>query len=351
MRSKRYEADVLDAAAVRRRERPDYPRVTAEHGLVVEDAAGEFCGAVVGWEKDAVLLEDRHGRRRAFPFGSGAFLLEGRPVTLVRPAPGGLAQSGRAATAAARTASGSLAAPPSRARVAKASRIYVEGRHDAELVEKIWGDDLRDVGVVVEYLGGIDDLPAIVAEFGPQPDRRLGVLVDHLTDRKKWILGYTTGLGAGTGTRARWRIFIPRFRISRARTKPGFWIHDDVLSLLNELLVHSSYSLLRRLRSDFGRRNPKRFAPQRHIGSTLPPPICPPTSPQPEPPTHGVQPVVSVASGQRLLDLKFRRSAARILHRMGSASPHSGRIRFHRRRVRRNSTRRRRNEYHALTRR
>jgi hypothetical protein len=185
MRSKRYEADVLDAAAARRRERPDYPRVTAEHGLVVEDAAGEFCGAVVGWEKDAVLLEDRHGRRRAFPFGSGSFLFEGRPVTLVRPAPDGLAQSGRAATAAATTASGSLAPPPSRARVAKASRIYVEGRHDAELVEKIWGDDLRDVGVVVEYLGGIDDLPAIVAEFGPQPDRRLGVLVDHLVDGSK----------------------------------------------------------------------------------------------------------------------------------------------------------------------
>jgi hypothetical protein len=138
---------------------------------------------VVGWEKDAVLLEDRHGRRRAFPFGSGSFLLEGRPVTLVRPAPDGL--SGPAAAAAARTASGSVAPPPSRARVAKASRIYVEGRHDAELVEKIWGDDLRDVGVVVEYLGGVDDLPAIVAEFGPQPGRRLGVLVDHLVGGSK----------------------------------------------------------------------------------------------------------------------------------------------------------------------
>ena len=69
--------------------------------------------------------------------------------------------------------------------MAKASRIYVEGRHDAELVERIWGDDLRDVGVVVEYLGGIDDLPAIVAEFGPQPGRRLGVLVDHLVTGSK----------------------------------------------------------------------------------------------------------------------------------------------------------------------
>jgi len=188
MRSKRYEADVL-AAGTRRRERPDYPRVPAEYGLVVEDAAGEFCGAVVGWEKDAVTLEDRYGRRRAFPFGAGSFLLEGKPVTLVRPAPPGAAAAGAngpvAAAAVRTTASGSVAAPQSRAKVARASRIYVEGRHDAELVEKIWGDDLRDVGVVVEFLGGIDDLPAIVTEFSPQPQRRLGVLVDHLVDGSK----------------------------------------------------------------------------------------------------------------------------------------------------------------------
>ena len=69
--------------------------------------------------------------------------------------------------------------------MARASRIYVEGKHDAELVEKIWGDDLRDVGVVVEYLEGIDDLPAIVRSFSPAPDRRLGVLVDHLVAGSK----------------------------------------------------------------------------------------------------------------------------------------------------------------------
>ena len=102
-------------------------------------------GAVVRCEKGAVTLEDRHGRRRVFPLTPAAFLFEGKPVTLVRLA--------RAAVpaAATRTASGSVAAPSSRARVARASRIYVEGRHDAELVEKIWGDDLRDLGVVVEH--------------------------------------------------------------------------------------------------------------------------------------------------------------------------------------------------------
>ncbi len=104
-------------------------------------------------------------------------------MTLVRPAP--QAPAGQQARAGGGRASGSVAAPVSRARVARASRIYVEGRHDAELVEKIWGDDLRDVGVVVEFLGGIDDLAAIVAEFGPAPGRRLGVLVDHLVDGSK----------------------------------------------------------------------------------------------------------------------------------------------------------------------
>jgi hypothetical protein len=175
--SRQYGQDVL--AAGRQRRARELPRIPAEHGLVVEDATGRFCGAVVLCEKDAVTLEDRHGNRRVFPLGQAAFLLEGEPVMLVRPA------SGAAAGAAARTASGSVAAPPGRARVARASRIYVEGRHDAELVEKIWGDDLRDVGVVVEYLGGIDDLPAIVAQFRPEPRCRLGVLVDHLVAGSK----------------------------------------------------------------------------------------------------------------------------------------------------------------------
>jgi hypothetical protein len=170
----RYGQDVLTAA--RRPAQPDLPRVAAESGLVVEDSAGQFCGAVVFCEKDAVTLEDRHGKWRVFPL-AGTFLLEGRPVRLTRPGPGGGQPR--------RTASGSVAAPQSRAKVARASRIYVEGRHDAELVEKIWGDDLRDVGVVVEFLGGIDDLPAIVAEFSPGPVRRLGVLVDHLVTGSK----------------------------------------------------------------------------------------------------------------------------------------------------------------------
>jgi len=182
VRSRQYGSDVLadgqSGRLGRRRARREVPEVEAERGLVVEDSEGRFCGAVVGYEKGAVTLEDRHGKRRVFPLAPAAFLLDGQPVSLVPPAPAPAARP-------ARTASGSVAPPTSRAKVARASRIYVEGKHDAELVEKIWGDDLRDVGVVVEYLEGIDDLPAIVTTFSPAPVRRLGVLVDHLVAGSK----------------------------------------------------------------------------------------------------------------------------------------------------------------------
>jgi hypothetical protein len=150
--------------------------VEAVRGLVVEDAETGFCGAVIQCEKTpggaTVTLEDRFGTPRAFPLGPG-FLIDGVPVVLIRPRLAGPTQP-------TRTASGSVAVAGQRARVARGSRVYVEGRHDAELVEKVWGDDLRVEGVVVEMLDGVDHLPEIVEEFAPEPGRRLGVLVDHL---------------------------------------------------------------------------------------------------------------------------------------------------------------------------
>ncbi|HZE65995.1 MAG TPA: DUF3097 domain-containing protein [Sporichthyaceae bacterium] len=156
--------------------------VAADLDLVVEVAEVGFCGAVVDIEKGPgghlVTLEDGLGRRRMFPLGPG-FLIDGKPVTLIAPAVAAPARP-------TRTASGSVALPTGlRARVARQGRIYVEGRHDAELVEKIWGDDLRGEGVVVEYLEGIDHLPEVVTEFAPGPNRRLGVLVDHLVTGSK----------------------------------------------------------------------------------------------------------------------------------------------------------------------
>jgi len=173
--SDRYGADVLagDWRAPTRGRAVEQP---VEIGAVVEDVETGFCGAVVRVEADVLDIEDRHGRVRGFPLGPG-YLVDGLPVILTRPRRGPAAPS--------RTASGSRAVPGGRARVARGSRIYVEGRHDAELVEQVWGDDLRVEGVVVEHLGGVDDLPAVVADFGPAPGRRLGVLVDHLVPGSK----------------------------------------------------------------------------------------------------------------------------------------------------------------------
>ncbi|MEU7871672.1 DUF3097 domain-containing protein [Dactylosporangium sp. NPDC049140] len=162
------------------RRRRAVPVVEAELELVVEDADSGFCGAVVGFEFGAVILEDRHGNRRNFPLDPAAFLLEGRAVTLVRPAPQRQQPPQRQ-----RTASGSIAVAGHTARVARRGRIWVEGIHDAALVERIWGDDLRIEGVVVEPLDGIDELAGAIRAFGPGPVARLGVLVDHLVPGSK----------------------------------------------------------------------------------------------------------------------------------------------------------------------
>ncbi|WP_229051417.1 DUF3097 domain-containing protein [Aeromicrobium sp. Leaf350] len=156
-----------------------------ELGLVVEDVTSGFVGEVVQVDPQMgmVVLEDRRLKRRSFPLGPG-YWVDGKPVTLRPPAV--------AASGPQRTASGSVAGPRERAKVAQPSRIWVEGRHDAELVEKVWGDDLRHVGVAVEYLGGIDDLKAEVDSFDPGPGRRLGVLVDHLVmGSKEWRIAQT----------------------------------------------------------------------------------------------------------------------------------------------------------------
>ena len=157
--------------------------VEAETGLVVEDVETGWCGAVTRVEKaggmQVVHLEDRRGRSKGFPLGPG-FLLDGSPVILTAPKAAARAQVAAARQAASRTASGSVAVHGAKARVASGSRIFVEGRHDAELVERVWGHDLRIEGVVVEMLDGVDDLSAAIRDFQPGPDRRMGVLVDHL---------------------------------------------------------------------------------------------------------------------------------------------------------------------------
>ncbi|MEJ1088867.1 DUF3097 domain-containing protein [Microbacterium sp. Mu-80] len=171
----RYGADVL-ADGWRERGRVKAVEVAAERDLVVEVADDGYCGAITRIEAGLVELEDWKGRRRSFPLGGG-FLIEGKPVRLVVPT--------RAPSGPRRTASGSFAVTDDRARVALPSRILVEGRHDAELVEKVWGADLRVEGVVVEYLQGIDKLDELLTEAPPTATRRYGVLVDHLVTGSK----------------------------------------------------------------------------------------------------------------------------------------------------------------------
>jgi hypothetical protein len=174
-------ADILAGHA--RRKKPAAPKIAAERDLVVEDAATGFCGAVVGFDRsydgDFVKLEDSRRNVRLFAMREAAFLIDGEPVTLVRPA-------ARAAPAqSTRSASGSTRVEGLRARVAREGRIWVEGVHDAALVERVWGHDLRVEGVVVEQLEGLDNLGARLAEFGPGAGRRVGALADHLVTGSK----------------------------------------------------------------------------------------------------------------------------------------------------------------------
>ncbi|MCA0331702.1 MAG: DUF3097 domain-containing protein [Actinobacteria bacterium] len=170
----RYDSDPI--AAMRPRRGPvQRQQVVLARGLVIEHSESEWCGAVVGAREGLVQLEDGRGKVRSFPIGDG-FLIDGRPVALVMP---------KRAPQRKITASGSIAAPQQRARVAMPSRIFVEGRHDAELVEQVWGDDLRVEGVVVEPLHGADDLVGALREFGPGPGRKVGVLLDHLVPGSK----------------------------------------------------------------------------------------------------------------------------------------------------------------------
>ena len=171
----RYDGDPI--ARMKPRRGPITRReVPLAKGLVVEHTETEWCGAVVGAREGLVQLEDFSGKVRAFSLSDG-FLIDGEPVRLVMPA--------RKPAGRQRTASGSFAAPEQRARVAMPSRIFVEGKHDAELVEQVWGDDLRVEGVVVELLQGADNLEAVLKEFGPGSGRKAGVLLDHLVRGSK----------------------------------------------------------------------------------------------------------------------------------------------------------------------
>ena len=157
----------------------EYPVREIRAGMTLTHTGSRTTGVVAEFSQGGqVVLTDRWGEQHSFQSLDGAFVHNGVRVAMRAPAP--------ARRVAPRfTASGSVDVGTSRARVARASRIWVEGVHDAELIEKIWGDDLRHAAVVVEPLHGADGLEAAVDGFRPGPARRLGVLLDHLVGGSK----------------------------------------------------------------------------------------------------------------------------------------------------------------------
>ena len=160
-----------------------YPPHAAEPGTRLVHRASGFMGSLVGIDDGKAVLRGDLGVERRFRNDPGTFSVDGIAVRLVAPTATDAPQLRVSTTE--KTASGSRAVRGARARVARAGRILVEGIHDAELVEKVWGDDLRLEGVVVERLDGIDHLADVIRSFEPGRARRLGVLVDHLVSGSK----------------------------------------------------------------------------------------------------------------------------------------------------------------------
>lgn len=159
---------------------PPAPTVPGEPGMWVEHRGSGFVGVVIEVDRRTVSLRDDSGLLRVFPLDPRGFCLveSGTVITLEPP---GVEH----AAVPQFTASGAVAAPAAGARVARADRILVEGVHDAELIEKVWGDELRPEGIVVEPIDGVDNLAAEIATRRPGPHCRLGVLLDHLVPGSK----------------------------------------------------------------------------------------------------------------------------------------------------------------------
>ena len=155
-----------------------YADVDARVGMTVTHRGSGYTGTLRKITSREVEIAGTTGLVRIFPLEPGAFSVDRVPCNLVR-------RTVAPPQAPVRTASGSVAVRDAKPRVARAARIVVEGVHDAELIERVWGDDLRIEGVVVERLDGINNLESFVADFRPATNRKLGVLVDHLVAGSK----------------------------------------------------------------------------------------------------------------------------------------------------------------------
>lgn len=171
-------SEPIDVDAPRRRG-PAAEAINVELGMTLTHRSTGTTGVVTRYvQGQQIVVRDATGRDHRWRPDDAAFAHRGRPVALRKlvAAPD---------TQVRFTASGSIDIGAVPARMARASRIYVEGIHDAELIEKVWGDDLRIEGIVVEQMEGADDLAALVRSFQPGPRRRLGILLDHLVSGSK----------------------------------------------------------------------------------------------------------------------------------------------------------------------
>ena len=157
-----------------------YPSLAARPDVPLLHRSTGLRGRLWKYRDTLVVIRTPDGREHTFENRAGAFAHQGETVTLVRPAKATPAEG-----ATKRSAAGGVVSAQTVARVAQASRLWVEGDHDARFMERVWGDELRELGIVVEPMGGIDDLPERVASFDPRPDRRLAILVDHLVPGSK----------------------------------------------------------------------------------------------------------------------------------------------------------------------
>ena len=163
-----------------RRLADSYAKVVARPDMALLHRPTGLRGRLLKFTGQLVVLKDSSGRQHTFEHHPGAFAHQGETVTLVQPS---VRPSAEPTTR--RSAAGGIIAEQQVARVARASRLWVEGIHDARFMERVWGDELRELGIVVESMDGADDLAALVASFGPGPGRSLAILLDHLVPGSK----------------------------------------------------------------------------------------------------------------------------------------------------------------------
>jgi hypothetical protein len=124
--------------------RVTYPAVQAKPGLIIEHRPSGQVGFIVRADHASVVLRDKTGRDHALRYLPGAFVVDGTAVTLI---------------------------PPDRT-----ARLLIAGVEGAQLIEGMWGDELRAEGVSVQHFDPWQSVTDAIETWRPGPGRRLGVL-------------------------------------------------------------------------------------------------------------------------------------------------------------------------------